>query len=204
MSFLVIASGAELDVHYPAAAHIAPPTIAWHLAQTNRFCGAAIRPYSVAEHSLLVAEIAERELHLDVHGLLYALLHDAHQAITGHVANPHKATIGQPWHEFEGKWERVIASAFGLYTARGVHREAVRHANLMARASERQALLPRTPTPWPGLLAEGINPVGWAVHDLQEPARTTHNWEFWRDRWLDRYHELELARTERLNIYRQP
>jgi uncharacterized protein len=195
MTFIPTAGGDELDVRYPSSSHITPLTIAWHLSQINRFTGAAIRPYSVAEHSLLVAEIAERELHLDVHGLLYAHMHDAHEAFTGDLASPNKPVIGQPWHEFEGRWERVVASTFGLYTARGVHATAVRKADLMALASERVALLHPTPTPWPVLVAEGINPVGWAVVDLQDPARTTHNWEFWRDRWLDRYHELEEARN---------
>ena len=54
MSFIVTSNGDELDLQAPARGHITALDIAWSLAQTNRFSGRCLRPYSVAEHSLLV------------------------------------------------------------------------------------------------------------------------------------------------------
>lgn len=57
------------------------------LAGLRRFCNAAPLPLSVAEHSLAVArEVApEREL--------AALLHDAHEAVTGDITRPMRAAL---------------------------------------------------------------------------------------------------------------
>lgn len=66
--------------------------IAHSLAQINRF-GHASRPYSVAEHSLLVCEIV-KSMGLDCHAQRAALMHDAHEAFTGDVATPHQSRAG--------------------------------------------------------------------------------------------------------------
>ena len=62
MTWLVTANADELDLRVPQPQHITVWAIAWSLGQIVRFNGHALRPYSVAEHSLLVCEIAEREL----------------------------------------------------------------------------------------------------------------------------------------------
>ena len=194
MTFTVTACGDEFDTRFPNPEHVRPLTVAWHLSQINRFTGAAIRPYSVAEHSLLVAEIAEREFHLPAVGQLLALLHDAHEAFLGDLATPWKHEVGDEWRRAEQRLERLLRRRFGLEVATVVHAEAVRKADLLALASERAALLPSSPTPW--LQLDGVLPLAWAVHDLQQPARRAHDWEFWRDRFLDRFHELDFARSE--------
>ena len=66
--------------------------IAHALAQINRFTGHAARPYSVAEHSLLVCDIV-RAKGLNAHAQLLALLHDAHEAYCGDVASPTKSLL---------------------------------------------------------------------------------------------------------------
>ena len=198
MTFIVTAGGDELDVRYPAPGHITAMTIAHHLAQINRFNGAACRPYSVAEHSLLVCEIAERELGLDVHGLMWALMHDAHEAFCGDVVSPNKAELGPEWGHFEASWQRRVCSAFALHTAKTTHARMVHKADLMALATEREALLPPAPTPWPVLLH--VSTVNWA--DLRAPEREAMTWRDWRDRWHDRYEELEYARDARIRSTR--
>lgn len=198
MTFMITAQGDEVDLRYPRPPLQLGYTIGWHLAQTNRFSGAAHRPYSVAEHSLLVCEIAERELHLPPAGLMLALAHDAHKAFVGDQATPQKREIGAAWDIHEMRWQRIVRGWLNLHTATLNHGAAVHTADLMALASEKEALLTPTPTPWPVLLH--VPPVRWAVVDLQMPERTTHDWEFWRDRWLDRFHEL----TEALNEGRHP
>ena len=86
--------------------------IAHSLAQINRFTGHASRPYSVAEHSLLVCDIAERYFGLDVHGQLAALLHDAHEAYTTDLSTPAKAEVGGGWRTFEAASATWLRCAF--------------------------------------------------------------------------------------------
>ena len=95
MSWLQLATGDELSLTLPSPAHITPYAMAWGLSQINRYCGQCLRPYSVAEHSLLVCEIAERELGLNVHGQFAALLHDGHEFIATDMHSPGKRSIGQ-------------------------------------------------------------------------------------------------------------
>ena len=74
--------------------------IAHALAQINRYTGHAARPYSVAEHSMLVCDIV-RAKGLNAHAQLLALLHDAHEAYCGDVASPIKTVLGAAWLQFE-------------------------------------------------------------------------------------------------------
>lgn len=202
MNFIVTAEGRELDLVNPAPGHITILDIAWTLSQENRF-GRCVRPYSVAEHSLLVCEIAERELGLDIHGLLAALMHDAHEAYARDMYGPAKAVINgygwfqtpaDAWKHWEGKWARLVAQCFSLVTPNHVHARAVHVADMRALATERRDLMPRSPSPWPA--CEGVEPVDWV--DLYSHERRSMDWEDWRDRFLDKYHELDFARNEKL------
>jgi hypothetical protein len=201
MTFIVTAEGAELDLRNPAPGHITAYDIAWALSQENRFLR-CVRPYSVAEHSLLVCEIAEREFGLDVHGLLAALMHDAHEAYTRDQFGPAKALIDSispeapAWRIWETEWHSRVARCFALFSAFGAHAEAIHRADMMALATERRDLMPRSASPWPCL--EGIEPAPWIR--LNSPERRKMDWEDWRDRWLDKYHEIDFARNELLGI----
>lgn len=198
MTWILLADGNALDLAAPHQADIRPYPIAWALAQTNRFTGHALRPYSVAEHSLLVADIAERELGLDVHGQLAALLHDAHEAYCGDTSQPAKQVLGEPWRVFERRLERATRTAFAISAAASLHAEAIKRADLLALAVERRDLMPHHgsagPRPWPCL--QGLEPPHWV--NLRAPEREAMGWEDWRDRWLDRYHELDYARNDAL------
>jgi uncharacterized protein len=76
------------------------------------------------------------------------------------------------------------------------HHSTIRLADLMALATEWRDLMPAHPAPWAVL--DGIEPVGWMR--LMAPERVAMTWEDWRDRWLDRYHELDFARREALGV----
>jgi hypothetical protein len=202
MTFIVTIEGNELDLVAPDRGHITIFDIAWTLSQENRF-GRCIRPYCVAEHSLLVCEIAERELGLDVHGLLASLLHDGHETYSKDMYGPAKAVIdagdvggipARAWSRWEKRWERMVQQCFGIVTASHVNARAIHQADMTALATERRDLMPRSPTPWASLA--GIEPVPWV--DLASRERRGMTWEDWRDRFLDRYHELDFARNEKL------
>lgn len=194
MSWILTSQGVEFNIEHPRQGDVRAMDIAWSLAQINRFTGHCLRPYSVAEHSLLVAEIAERELGLDVHGQFAALMHDAHEAYAGDMHTPGKRAIGTRWYEFEGRIENAVRSAFALHIVARVHSFALKRADLLALATEKRDLLPDGPTPWSTL--QGIEPIGWVRLDSAE--RKAMGWEDWRDRWLDRYHELDYARNDAL------
>lgn len=71
--------------------------IAHSLSQQCRFLGHCLTFYSIAEHSILVAELVERTISRDIYDneeiaktCLAALLHDAAEAYIGDIARPIK------------------------------------------------------------------------------------------------------------------
>lgn len=196
MTWILTATGRTLDLANPRQGDVMPLDVAWALAQTNRFTGHCLRPYSVAEHSLLVCHIAEHLHRLNVHGLLAALLHDAHEAYCGDQSSPAKQALGEPWRAFEQRLEHCVHTAFAVRTASAQYRNAIKHADLVALATERRDLMPsHTPLSnmaWACL--DGIEPAHWV--NLRSVERTAMGWEDWRDRWLDRFHELDFERNE--------
>ena len=62
MTWIVMAGGEDVPILHPQNT-ITLGGIAHGLAQINRFAGATVRPYSVAEHSLLCADIAAEQGH---------------------------------------------------------------------------------------------------------------------------------------------
>lgn len=190
MSWTITASGQMMDMRTPRPAAVMAGDIAHHLAQINRFNGAAVRPYSVAEHSLLVLEIVERMFATDVHGKLFALMHDAHEAYTQDVTTPAKDEV-EGWRVFEGRFERIVRTAFALHTAALTHAEVTRKADLIALATERAQLLPPGGPQWEVL--QGVEPVGFV--DLMDRGRVGMSWLDWRKAWLDTYESLDYARN---------
>ena len=193
MSWIVTATGAEFDLRRPMPAAISALDIAAALSKICRFNGHTVRPYSVAEHSLLVCELAQREFAVQLpQALLAALLHDAHEAYCGDVSTPVKRVLGWAGTDLESPLENTVLHRFGvLHTARQ-WASVIKQCDLLALAIERRDLLPAAGTshrPWPAL--EGIQPPGY-VH-LMEGHHATYIWADWRDVWLERFGELHYA-----------
>ena len=173
--------------------------IAHALAQINRYTGHAARPYSVAEHSLLVCDIVA-SMGLDCHAQMAALLHDAHEAFCGDVATPVKQVLGVAWPAFENTQALLVREAFQIRTAHTAHRAAVKQADLIALATERRDLM-RYDTaqnaPWPALDTPGqeVHPLDGV--DLNNPARASMGWRHHRDAFLQRYRTLDARRCGR-------
>lgn len=167
------------------------PTLAHHLACINRFTGAAARPYSVAEHSLLCADIAA-DLDLGPLLELACLMHDAHEAVTGDMSTPMKRAMGQQWHWIEGAHERALRRALGLQVAFAAGRETIKQVDLIALATERRDLLPwrdGESEPWPALDTPGAEVRPWGT-DLASRKREQAHWTEWRGAFAERYHAL--------------
>ncbi len=196
MTWILTATGNEVDMLHPKLSSINLASIAHHLSLINRFCGATFRPYSVAEHSLLVCDIVERHYKLNCFGLFAALMHDAHEAYTNDLATPAKYAV-HGWREFEHRFERMVRSAFALHTAAVAHADAIRHADLVALATERQQLLPSGGAPWKVL--EGIAPR--TDFDLMSRDRLSFTWADWSQAFTDRADELDYERSKRAEAF---
>lgn len=169
--------------------------IAHALAQINRYTGHASRPYSVAEHSLLVCDIVQAT-GLDCHAQMAALLHDAHEAFCGDAATPVKQVLGTAWMAFENTHALLVRNAFQIRAAHVAHRAAIKGADLVALATERRDLLPFAHegcTPWPVLDTPGAE-VPPAALSLNTSERITASWRHWRDDFLERFHRLDAQR----------
>lgn len=103
-------TGKSLDLLDPQPDQIEIEDIAHHLAQLNRYNGGCPFPFSVAQHSLLVAKV------LPPHLRLYGLLHDAAEAYLGDLVSPAKRipALGAVFKPLELRVQRAIFARFGL------------------------------------------------------------------------------------------
>lgn len=193
-------TGRDHHLTSPAALLYAnAPTIgevAHGLALINRFTGHTKRPYSVAEHSLLVCDIV-RAQGLPASAQLAALLHDAHEALVGDVGTMHKQALGIAWLELENLHAHLVRQAFGIRAASQAYRDAIKYADLRALATERRDLTgynPATCRDWPGLDTPGAEVLSLQSVDLMSEPRCAMTWQRHRDRFVQRYEQLTAAR----------
>jgi hypothetical protein len=185
MTWMLTHTGQAFDLGRPKPSQVCIEDVAHHLSLINRFTGATSRPYSVAEHSLLVVEILERDGGVrDAMCLRAALLHDAHEAIVGDVATPVKEFLGDGWHVLERSVQIAVQQHFGIERAAREHRFTIKYADLRALATERRDLMPKHDADWP--ILKGFDPVGWI--DLRE--REGMDWDDWKLAFLCKHAEL--------------
>lgn len=185
MTWMITATGQDFHLtgHAALGNQIDLQDIAHALAQINRFTGHTTRPYSVAEHSMLVADIAAH------HGAtpmvqLAALLHDAHEAYTGDVSSPVKWALGHAWSDFEHTLERAVHRHFGLQSTFASQGRLVKRYDLIALATERRDLTTFDPArngDWPVL--RDVAP--WDGVNLNDTAAQM-DWTQWRDAFAAR------------------
>lgn len=110
-------SGRRLDIIDPSPLDIEIDDVALGLARLNRWNGQTNGEYgySVAQHSILVAELVATETPAaPVDCLRAALLHDAPEFVTSDLVTPFKRAIGSAYAELEARLARTIHLAFGL------------------------------------------------------------------------------------------
>lgn len=210
MTWMLTASGAEYHLAGPTSlAACGRPVkiedVAHHLAIVAQFNGATSRPYSVAEHSLLCCDIAERA-GASVFVQMAALLHDAHEAYTNDLISPAKQAVDNyslafgiaAWHAFESAHAKGVRAHFKLLSVFAGHRDFLRSIDLQALATARRDLTAYEPSrhmPWPVLSDNTLQPVApadWVR--LDTPERETATWKDWRERFLGRFAELQATR----------
>lgn len=108
--------GRRVSIISPTVEQIALDDIAHALSQLCRFGGHTPAFYSVAQHSILVMELAA-EANEPKNIQLAALMHDATEAYVQDVIKPLKNRIGEPYEQIERRFESVIGTAFGIYVS---------------------------------------------------------------------------------------
>lgn len=110
-------SGRRLDLLDPSPLDVELSDIAHGLARVARWNGQTRGDYaySVAQHSVLVLEIAAAlDPDLSEEGQHYALLHDAPEYVMGDIISPFKAAMGGNYKEVEERLLGAIHIRFGL------------------------------------------------------------------------------------------
>jgi uncharacterized protein len=110
-------SGRRLDLINPSAMDIEIEDIAHGLSRVARWNGQTIGdyPFSVAQHSVIVEQIAWRlEPDASRQWLLSALVHDASEYVVGDMISPFKNALGINYRAFEDKLMQAIHIRFGL------------------------------------------------------------------------------------------
>jgi uncharacterized protein len=110
-------SGRRLDLLDPSPLDIEIEDIAHGLARVARWNGQTkgAHAFSVAQHSMLVEQIASRLApDCDRPWRLAALLHDAPEYVIGDLISPFKAAVGLDYKAFEQRLLAAIHVRFGL------------------------------------------------------------------------------------------
>ncbi len=131
----------------PRAEDVCIEDIAHALSLLCRFGGHCDRFYSVAEHSLLVADQFS-----DVEGALWALLHDASEAYVQDLARPFKRMMPE-YRAVEDRVQLAICERFSLDLVVPARVHAVDRAILM---DERRAIMSGSDQAW----ASDCEPLG--------------------------------------------
>ncbi|MDH4449912.1 MAG: HD domain-containing protein [Rhodoferax sp.] len=205
MNWIVTSTGREHYLSGPAADR--PDNvpilceISHSLAQINRFTGHCKRPYSVAEHSLLVSDLAQQD-GAPTRVVLAALLHDAHECIVGDVASPLKAELGEVWQALEAREQTRLQEQFGIATVSQLYAKQIKHWDLVALATERADLMAwhkHLSTPWPTLDTYYAR-IYRCDTDLMSEWRCNTNWVTWACVFKER--GLQLMNQLRINAQR--
>jgi hypothetical protein len=168
-------TGKRFDPLNPDPALIDIDDIAHALSNICRFGGHSSRFYSVAEHSVLVAE-ALWDLRHDADLALAGLLHDAAEAYLGDIPRPLKYRPEFAFYrKAEAVLEALICSRFALSSA--WHPEIKRIDNAIL-ADEARAFMGNPGPSW-GLTESGLG----LAFDNTGPSR------YWREAFLLRFRE---------------
>ncbi|MEH6564614.1 MAG: phosphohydrolase [Halopseudomonas sp.] len=147
MTWILTHTGIKFDLLEPTADMIHPRDIAHALSQLCRFNGHTHKHYSVAEHSIRVAQI------VPVQYQLVALLHDATEAYVGDMVRPLK----QVMPEFRTVEKRIWQAICERFDLPEILPTSVHAADMTLLATERRDLMPEHPGQWDCL--QGVTPL---------------------------------------------
>ena len=155
MSYLETVTGKFINVADPQPDEIDINDIAWGLSRMPRFAGQTItkQPYTVAQHSILVAQLIEQWYNKNTTGgisawkieqhALMGLLHDASEAYIGDIPSPVKKhpAIKETIKTFEYELLNKIYSKFDLPIPNNDQKWLIKWADMKALALEAHAFM---------------------------------------------------------------
>lgn len=147
--FVSTYSGKQFYPLAPAAEQLDIEDIAHGLAYQCRFNGQTRYFYSVAQHSLIVADLVPARLRRA------ALLHDAAEAYMGDMVKPLK----QLFPLFSKIEARVMAAIGQRYDIARFDDPAIKHADRVALAMEKRDLMPNSSEAWESLRGVDADPT---------------------------------------------
>ena len=136
-TFIQTHSGYRVSLLDPDPDDINIEDIAWSLAHQCRFGGHCKQFYSVAEHSMLVADLLPRDLKFE------GLLHDAAEAYILDLPSPLKQLLPE-YKSIENKFTFAIREAFGLGPEESRIKMMIKQADIIALATEARDLMRNT------------------------------------------------------------
>ncbi len=187
-TMMLTASGQLIDLRWPLPELVRIEDIAAQLAKINRWNGATCRPISVAEHTLLVVDIMERDMGItDPCALLAGMGHDGGEMISGDMTRPCKILMGQAYAAIEIPAQRVVNIALGIRTAAHTWAAQIKEADDRAMATEYRDLMPKHEV-FDMALAH-IKPVDWVNLNDQ----TDFDWQDWATAFEARHADIVFA-----------
>lgn len=200
MSTATTVSGRHVDLLFLDKSTVHLEDVAVHLAHIRRFNGATTIGYSVAAHSLHVSDLVKR-MHGTLSAQLAALHHDAHEYLLGDITTPAKdflnALCGNAFAVAEQKLQRQVLEALQIRCAFMSNRALIHRADMIALATERRDLQPRSREPWPCL--SGIEPD---FEDIRVRAKLPD--DFWAQTYVERDRTLRAQMADRLEWPQRP
>lgn len=143
MTWMLTATGCAPDLRFLGIDDIATEDIAAALCRTHRFNWQTSRPYTVAEHALIVHEILQRDQGVrSPFVLLASLVHFAHLGYTGDLSEGMRDHLGPTWQEEEERVRQAMLNGFDLVDVWQCHRGRIEEACRRARVAVRAQLLP--------------------------------------------------------------
>lgn len=176
-------SGRMIDILNPSSEDIDIVDIAWALSRLSRFCGhtTSEQPYTVAQHCILVAELAENFL-VQSNGknlnplkieyatysgqptyevILKALLHDGHEAYISDIPSPVKRhpALMPVITSMEEELDRAIYQNFGLSKNTPEITAFIKNFDMLALKSEAKVLMKSGGAQWADKILPKYSPI---------------------------------------------
>lgn len=165
--------------------------LAHALACINRHTGHAARPFSTAEHSLLVCDVMHRSMGITHVGALMAgLMSAAHEVLLGHVGQAVRGAASRAvWEAMEGPCRNAVLESHGLWRYWCSFVALINRADHTALATQRRDLFTPLQPVWPEVA--DVPPLA-DINLMDQRAEFT--WRDWRTAFEDRFQELDYCR----------
>jgi hypothetical protein len=132
-------SGRRWFITDPDAEDVHIRDIAHGLSMTCRFGGHCREFYSVAQHSVHVADVIRQDRGDDTHMELWGLMHDATEAYVGDMVRPLKLSM-PAYKVIEERTERAICAAFGIIVPPDIRHWVKRYDDVLLMTERRDLM----------------------------------------------------------------